>query len=240
MDKKQTVDVTALLAIANQIKKGNGKESKTKNKHRAIRTVQPIRDIEDVQAARDYFLNQPQHYKHSHANIRNYALFVLGINCARRVSDLLALRVSDVRFDSGDYKTHVMIREQKTGKEARFLLNNDACDALDMLIKSGHYGQNDYLFRARKGDNQPIDYRSAWRIMKQMERAIGLDKKGINVGTHTMRKTAAYNIYRNTKDIMLVSKVLNHNNPSVTQRYVGIEQDDTDMALAGLNYGGRQ
>ena len=139
----------------------------------------------DVQAARDYFLSQPQHYKDSPTNIRNYALFVLGINCARRVSDMLALRVSDVRFPTGEYKTYVTIREQKTDKVAKFLLNNDACDALDMLIKSGEYAQNDYLFRSRKGDNQPIDYRSAWRIMKQMEMALGLDKKGINVGTHT-------------------------------------------------------
>ena len=53
-----------------------------------MKTVQPIRDIAMIAAMKDVLMKQ--HY-------RNYFLFVLGINTGLRISDLLALRVGDVR-----------------------------------------------------------------------------------------------------------------------------------------------
>ena len=45
-----------------------------------------------------------------------------------------------------------------------------------------------------------------------------------------MRKTLAYFIYKSTNNISLVMKMLNHQNPSVTLRYIGIDQDMMDNA----------
>ena len=46
---------------------------------------------------------------------RDFLLFVMGINCGLRISDLLKLKISDVKN-----KTHIEITEQKTGKNKRF------------------------------------------------------------------------------------------------------------------------
>ena len=45
-----------------------------------------------------------------------------------------------------------------------------------------------------------------------------------------MRKTLAYYIYQSTKNLSLVMKMLNHQNPAVTLRYIGIDQDMIDTA----------
>jgi site-specific recombinase XerD len=56
-----------------------------------------------------------------------------------------------------------------------------------------------------------------------------------SVGTHTLRKTFAYHTYRQTKDLALVQRLLNHTSSGDTLRYLGIEQDDLDAVYLGLN-----
>jgi integrase len=53
---------------------------------------------------------------------RNEALFVLGINTAFRISELLSLRVKDV-FKGGKVREEIVMREKKTGKTRRCPLN---------------------------------------------------------------------------------------------------------------------
>lgn len=76
-----------------------------------MNTVKPIRDLEKVAAMKEVLMNQHE---------RNYFLFVLGINTGLRISDLLKLKVGDVRN-----KNHIVITDQKTGKLKRFKINND-------------------------------------------------------------------------------------------------------------------
>lgn len=209
----------------------------TPSKNHGRCTVDPIRDKEDIAAARQYFLNQPQRYQSCNTNIRNYALFVLGINCARRIGDLLNLTMENVVDANGELLPYLNITERKTRKPARVILNDDAKDALSKYIAVlKDYSTSDYLFKSREGANKAIDTRSAWRIMKQMSRNIGLDKKGINVGTHTMRKTAATAVYNATKDIELVADMLNHSYVKVTKRYIGLCQSNVDTAIMNLSY----
>jgi len=52
-----------------------------------MNTVEPIRDIKQIQALRAVLRNQ---------SLRNELLFVLGINSGLRISDILALKTGDV------------------------------------------------------------------------------------------------------------------------------------------------
>ncbi len=77
----------------------------------------PIRTKEEIEKMKDYYLTK--------SHFRDYALFVIGINTALRISDLLRLRWRDV-YDAQTrrYKNHIDIYEQKTKKHAVIALNS--------------------------------------------------------------------------------------------------------------------
>ena len=52
-----------------------------------------------------------------------------------------------------------------------------------------------------------------------------------------MRKTFGYHMYQTTKDAAMLMKLFNHSDVHITLRYIGVEQDQTDKAIAKLNFG---
>ena len=203
-------------------------ETSTRKK-RTNGTVDPISDPADIQIAKDYFLNRAVRYSSNPNNIRDYALFVVGINSARRIGDIVTLKVSELFYPDYSWRKYLLIKEQKTGKPIKILINDSVKAAVTMLLNSlESYTLDTYLFQSRHGSNQPIETRSVHRILKEMSRATGLDKK-YNIGTHSMRKTWARNYYVNhPTEIVKIQKALNHSSPEVTLRYIGIEQEEMD------------
>lgn len=72
----------------------------------------------------------------------------------------------------------------------------------------------------------------AYKIINQAARAVGIKDK---IGSHTMRKTFAYQAYQAGIDLTLIQKLLNHSAPSVTLAYIGITQDQMDDVYLNLN-----
>ena len=89
----------------------------------------------------------------------------------------------------------------------------------------------DYIFKSRNGKNKPITRVRAYTILNTAAKNIGLEE----IGTHTLRKTFGYWFYKETKDIALLQQLFNHSSPSITLRYIGINQDVLDTALDNFN-----
>ncbi len=180
-----------------------------------MKYVQPIRNKEKIEAMKRELAKQGS---------RNYLIFVLGINTGLRISDILGLKVSDVKD-----KTHITINEQKTGKHKRFKINATLNAELENYTEG--MGENEYLFSSNKtnadGTQKPISRVQAYRILNEAAGKIGLDE----IGTHTLRKTFGYHFYQKTKDVALLQELFNHSAPSVTMRYIGINQDTMDKAI---------
>lgn len=179
-----------------------------------MKTVQPIRDIAMIAAMKDVLMKQ--HY-------RNYFLFVLGINTGLRISDLLALKVSDVRG-----KSHIVITEQKTGKYKRFRINNDLQQHISKFTVDKDRAA--YLFQSRRGTDR-IHRVQAWKILNAAAEEVGLEE----IGTHTLRKTFGYHFYKQYKDVAALQEIFNHSSPAVTMRYIGITQDIIDEKVDGFS-----
>lgn len=154
---------------------------------------------------------------------RDYFLVVLGINTGLRISDLLRLKVSDVKG-----KSHIILVEKKTGKRKRFLINDSLRKEVDQYIV-GKKG-DEYLFASSKRP-QPITRVRAYQIINGAARKVGLSE----IGTHTLRKTFGYHFYQRTKDIATLQMIFNHSHPSITLRYIGITQDLIDEAVDGFS-----
>ena len=209
--------------------------------------VDPIKDEKDIQRAKEYFLSQNIRFKSNKTNIRNYMLFVLGLNTGRRIGDILEFTIGDFLFTNekidGDYifKTHIRhIKEQKTGKIANIFINDSCKEAITRYLNTlENFQLTDYLFPSRKGGH--IQYNQALRIYKQMADEIGLTEKGLNIGTHSARKTLGYEWMKKAENqnnplaLSQLQEFYNHSSNATTLRYIGIEQEDQDKMLGMLN-----
>jgi len=173
--------------------------------------VEPIRDKQKIEEVKMELLKD---------NYRNYLLFVLGINTGLRIGDMLKLKVEDVRN-----QTHIILKEQKTGKSKKFFINSVLRNALDEYI--ANMADNEYLFQSRNGTNQPLSRSQSYRIFNKAGKKVGLD----HIGNHSTRKTFGYFHYKKYKDVALLQELFNHSAPSITLDYIGINQDVMDNSL---------
>jgi integrase len=162
---------------------------------------------------------------------RDRLLFIMGINTALRISDLLSLTVGDVMDEEGQILKTVELREKKTGKGKRFPLNESVRSALlDYLAERQGCSRSEPLFPSQKGGT--LGRSHAWRIINAAGKSVGLE----NIGAHSLRKTFAYHVYKMTDgDIGLVQKLLNHSASTITLRYIGIDRERMDKAFLDLN-----
>lgn len=157
-------------------------------------------------------------------NYINYLLFVLGINTGLRIGDMLSLKVEDVRN-----QTHIILKEQKTGKSKRFFINSVLRNALDDYI--ANMSDHEYLFQSRNGTNQSLSRSQAYRILSEAGREVGLD----SIGCHSTRRTFGYHHYKKYKDVALLQQIFNHSAPSVTLEYIGVNQDVMDNSMKNFS-----
>jgi integrase len=167
--------------------------------------VQPIRDKEKIQEIKSYLKSK------SH---RNYILFLFGINTGMRISDILQLKVKDVQGWS------VFVREGKTKKTKEVRMPSE----LKKEVRTYCQGKqkSEYLFRSRIGKNKPITRGMAYVILQDIADKFGLER----IGTHSFRKTYGYHHYKQFKDVAVLQQMLNHSDPKITLRYIGITQDN--------------
>ncbi|GHV48205.1 site-specific integrase [Synergistales bacterium] len=195
-----------------------------------MQTVNPIREIRKIEDIKKLIGNK-----------RNLLLFVMGINTALRISDLLRLTLGDVVNGQGQIRPAIALKEKKTGKTKEFPLNTAIKQAIKdylddrrsnaRLDEQKKTAPDSPLFLSRKG-NRAISREQAWEILHSLGERVGLSK----IGTHSLRKTFGYQVYqRSGKDIGLVQKLLNHSSSGDTLRYIGITREQLDAAYLELN-----
>lgn len=148
-------------------------------------------------------------------------IWSFGVNVALRISDLLKIRFTDIKGD------RLIVQEGKTDKEANIQLNSKALEIVN-LVRSRDTNSV-FLFQSKRSRN--ITNKPAKPITRQAVSAAFKDvgeTLGIALGTHSMRKTRGYHLYKKTNDIARVMKMLRHSSEAITLRYIGITQDDID------------
>ena len=155
---------------------------------------------------------------------RDAMLFRIGINSTLRISDIINIRFSDVFFDNGNFRPRLSITEKKTGKYKNVALNPKLRRYIKDYCRHYDIKGDEWLFFSFIRPHLPLDRITAWSRLKKAATEVGIQ----NFGTHSMRKTMAYHVYNETKDIALVMRLLNHSKPSYTMRYIGLEQQAID------------
>lgn len=181
-----------------------------------MNSVEPIRDMNTVLDIADYLKEK---------NERDYLMYMFGIYTGLRISDILKFRVREVRERNSIY-----IREKKTGKEKRFILNQH----LKQIIAEYISGKKnyEYLFPSPKKRNAPISRQQAYNVIREAGEHFGV----LQLGTHTLRKTFGYHMYQKNHDAAMLMDLFNHASIDITLRYIGVNQDNKDKAMKELKY----
>ncbi|MGM9535948.1 MAG: tyrosine-type recombinase/integrase [Intestinibacter sp.] len=179
--------------------------------------VEPIKDIDDVKRILDVLKKK---------NMRNYLLALYGFYSGLRISDLLPLRVKDVKN-----RTHIRIIEEKREHKRDVVIPKKLQKITAVYIANKE--EEEFLFKSNRGYNKPISSTQAYRILNDAAKAANVN---VNIGTHSLRKTFAYHLYKNTKDIVYVQEILGHSNINITKRYLGIDIDEVEDAINKLGF----
>jgi site-specific recombinase XerD len=188
--------------------------------------VEPIRDRKKIAQIKNLLRGQRSY--------RNLLLFVVGINTALRISDLLQLKVNHFLDEKGRIKGRFWIKEQKRGKRHEITINQSIRDALSEYLKEFSYiakeGENFLFFNPKT--NQPIKRGQAWKVITNICADVGLQG---NYGTHSLRKTWGFHARMQGVDLALIMHKLNHESIAYTKRYLGITDEELQAVVQRLN-----
>ena len=193
------------------------------------RPANPIREKETILDIQDYLKSK---------NERDYILFALGIGTGYRAGDLVSLKVRDIK--EALYHDYFRIMESKKEKCKNIRECNrkprevKVVEKLKVLLRKFIRNKKDYeyVFQSRKGVNQHISVGHVSRILKDAGNYFGLR----NISAHSMRKTYAYRIYKESNNnIVLVKEMLNHTDVEVTKKYLGLSREEYNKFSDMLN-----
>lgn len=187
-------------------------------------TTQPIRNQETLQKFKNYYL-------HVEPNYRNYALIIAGLNTALRINDLLHL-TWDMLYEGERLREHLTLRERKTGKYSRLLINAELQTLLSEYRRQYYTGSdNSYLFRSSRKPDMPLSRCQAYRIIRHAAERVGLTD---HISCHSLRKTFGYQAWKQGIPPALLMSIYNHSSYQITRRYLCIEQDDKDEVFSNI------
>lgn len=158
---------------------------------------------------------------------RDYVLFACGLYLGRRITDIISLRVRNVKD-----KDFIYFKEKKTGKHSVCKVN----DELKSILKEYCNGKDDdeYLFRPlKRKENIHISRVTAWRILNSAAKEVGINAP---IGCHSMRKSLGASLFKAGYPIEMIMLLLNQSDPAITKRYIGVEQEEINKLYDKLDF----
>ena len=155
--------------------------------------------------------------------LRDLSLFNMAIDSMLRSCDLVKLSVRDI-YRGDELVSRAQIIQKKTGQPVQFEITKRTKLAVQNWVDYAQLSLDDHLFKSRDSNSNHLSTRQYARIVDQWVTSIGLDKA--LYGTHSLRRTKASIIYRESKNIRAVQILLGHTKIESTVRYLGVEVDD--------------
>ena len=148
---------------------------------------------------------------------RDGLFFAFSLYTGFRVSEVLKLKWEDIKGDTVTLIT-------KRGKPRTAYLSAP--------LKERLTGGEGYVFKGRNG---PLTYRAALKMVKKRMIECGIETDVFS--THALRKTAASKVYESSgKNLAVVCEFLNHSNPAITLRYIGVTAKERRELFDSIKY----
>jgi integrase len=158
-------------------------------------------------------------------------LLDLAIDSKLRGCDLVKLKIGDV-VSGGAVKPRVIIVQQKTGKPVQFEIVEPARSSLFAWLERRGGTLDSFVFPSRCDPSGHLSTRQYARLVDEWVMAIGLRPQ--DYGTHSLRRTKASLIYKQTGNLRAVQILLGHTKIETTVRYLGVDVEDALMLAEGV------
>lgn len=179
---------------------------------RNLPTVLHPQEIEQMLASID--LSRPDGH-------RNRAIVETLYGCGLRVSELVTLKISNIKANLG------LISVIGKGNKQRLVpLGDEACSALDIYIEQQRKrtkikpGAEDYIFINKHGS--VLSRISVFNIVKQLAVKARIMK---NISPHTFRHSFATHLIEGGADLRAVQLMLGHASITTTELYTHLDSD---------------
>lgn len=170
-----------------------------------------VKDIDTLIAAIDFSSNEGE---------RNRAMLETLYGCGLRVSELVALKISDLFFDEG------FIKITGKGNKQRFVPIGNLTQKYIELYKNCvrvhkpiQKGFEDTLFLNRRG--KQLTRAMIFTIIKELAIKINLVK---TISPHTFRHSFATHLLENGADLRSIQMMLGHESITTTEIYVHLDR----------------
>ncbi len=154
--------------------------------------------------------------------VRDYCILSLFLNCGLRISELVALNVSDIRGET--------MRVLGKGNKERILFLNDGCqEALTeyMALRDEDAAvDKNALFLTNR--HTRITRAAVHKLVKKHLAEAGVD--ATQYSAHKLRHTAATLMLQNGVDVRTLQEVLGHDHLNTTQIYTHVDNEELRVA----------
>jgi site-specific recombinase XerC len=195
------------------------KERRPWNLGRMVGSKRPLKP-QQVWAIRFWLEREPR--------LRDRALFDLAIDSKLRGCDVVKVKIGDLV--SGErVRSRAIVVQQKTGRPVQFELLEPARGSILAWLELRGGTLDAFVFPSRTDHANHLSTRQYARLVHEWVTAIGLRRE--DYGTHTLRRTKASIIYKQTGNLRAVQILLGHTKIESTVRYLGVDIEDA-LALA--------
>jgi integrase len=155
--------------------------------------------------------------------LRDRAMFDLAIDSKLRGCDIVKIKIGDL-VSGGHVRPRAIVVQQKTGRSVQFELLEPARRSILAWLERRGGAHEDFVFPSRVDHAHHISTRQYARLVDEWVTGIGL--RPANYGTHSLRRTKASIIYKQTGNLRAVQILLGHTKIESTVRYLGVDIED--------------
>jgi integrase len=160
--------------------------------------------------------------------LRDRAMFDLAIDSKLRGCDVVKVRIGDL-VSGGQIRSRAIVIQQKTDRPVQFELLESARGSILAWLERRGGTIDEFAFPSRIDHTDHISTRQYARLVDEWVTGIGL--RAEDYGTHSLKRTKASIIYKQTGNLRAVQILLGHTKIESTVRYLGVDVEDA-LALA--------
>ena len=162
--------------------------------------------------------------------LRDRAMFDLAIDSKLRGCDIVKIKIGEL-VSGGRVRSRAIVIQQKTGRPVQFELLETARNSILAWLERRGGALDDFVFPSRIDHADHISTRQYARLVDEWVTGIGLRRE--DYGTHSLRRTKASIIYKQTGNLRAVQILLGHTKIESTVRYLGVDIEDALLLAEG-------